>query len=186
MAGVVATGAYLLSGHDGPYAVERFRLVRTGAAWRYDATRVDPRIGAPLGRLEVHVDGGAVRLHVEAGGWVLRGAAAGGEVLWRRADEQRSARGDGFAGSSPAHLLAAASLGRTRLNLVEVTEPVLATRTTTQSWTALGAEEHDGVLVDAWQVDDLATGERRTLRLAGDVVVQAPGVRLLELDYSPA
>ena len=32
-----------------------------------------------------------------------------------------------------------------------------------------------------WEADDLATGERRRLHLAGDVVVEAPGVRLLEL-----
>ena len=122
-----------------------------------------------------------MRLHAEAGGWVLRGAAAGGQVLWRRGEQERSTAGDGFTGTSPAHLLAAAGLARPRLHLVEVTEPVLATRATTQDWTALGDEERDGVLVVAWQVDDLTTGERRTVRLAGDVVVEAPGVRLIAL-----
>ena len=131
----------------------------------------------------MHRDGGAVRLHAETGGWVLRGAAAGGQVLWRRGEQERSAPGDGFTGSSPALLLACARAGRMRL--VEVTEPVLATRTTTQDWTALGREEREGVVVDAYQVDDLETGERRTVRLAGDVVVEAPGVRLLALTLTP-
>ena len=127
------------------------------------------------------MDGATTRLHVEAARWVLRGAAAAGEVLWRRGDAEHVAPGDGFTGTSPAFLVASARLARDRLQLVEITEPVLATRTTTQSWTALGSEDLDGVLVDAWQVDDLATGERRTVRLAGDVVVEAPGVRLVEL-----
>ena len=175
MAGLSATGAYLLSGHDGPYAVERFTCGPVDGGWRYDATRDDGW------RIELELAGGTVRLHVEGGGWVLRGAAAGGRVLWRRGEQEREADGDGFTGSSPGLLVLGARLDRPRRQLVEVTEPVLATRTTTQAWTSLGTADHDGVEVATWQVDDLATGERRTVRLAGDVVVEAPGVRLVEL-----
>ena len=174
MAGLSATGAYQLSGHDGPYALERFTCGPTPEGWRYDAVRGN-------GRIELELSGATVRLHVEGGGWVLRGAAAGGEAVWRRGDEERTAAADGFTGTSPGLLVACARLGRERLRLVEVTEPVLATRATTQAWTALGTAVHDGIGVDSWQVDDLATGERRTVRLAGDVVVEAPGIRLVEL-----
>jgi hypothetical protein len=177
----VTSGAYLLSGHDGPYALERFTCGPDAGGWWYDATREEPGSGRRLGRLEVHLHGRTTRLHAETGGWVLRGAAGGGEAVWRRGQEERTAAADGFTGTSPGLLVVSARLAPAQLHLVEVTEPVLATRTTTQHWTALGSEEHDGVAVDAWQVDDLATGERRTVRLAADVVVEAPGVRLLEL-----
>lgn len=178
MAGLSASGTYLLSGHDGPYAVERFTCGPTPGGWRYGATRDGG------GRLELELDGATTRLHVEGGGWVLRGAASGGAAVWRRGDEERSAPADGFTGSSPGLLVACARLARARLQLIEVTEPVLATRATTQSWTSLGTTVHDRVAVDSWQVDDLATGERSEMRLAADVVVEAPGVRLTSLTRS--
>jgi hypothetical protein len=181
---LTATGAYLLFDHDGPFAVERFTCGPTADGWRYDATREDPVSAAPLGRLEVRLEGGAVLLHAEAGGWVLRGAAAGGEVLWRRGDQERATAGDGFAGTSPVHLLIGARTGRARLHLVELTEPVLAPRTTSQQWRDLGEREHEGLAVQAFQVDDLATGERSAVHLAGDVVVAAPRLRLLTLTRS--
>jgi hypothetical protein len=168
-------GAYLLSGHDGPYAVERFTSGPVDGGWRYDGVRDGG------GRLELSLHGATTRLHAEAGGWVLRAAASGGEVVWRRGDQERVTPADGLAGSSPAFLVVCAALAQERLHLLEVTEPVLATRTTTQQWRRLPSEEHDGVAVDVWQVDDLSTGERRRVRLAGDVVVEAPAVRLLEL-----
>ena len=177
----MTSGAYLLSGHDGPYALERFTCGPDGAGWRYDATRTDPGSGATLGRLELHLHGTTTRLQVEAGGWVLRGAAGAGEVLWRRGEQERVVAGDGFTGSSPAFLVVSARLGQARQQLVEVTEPVLATRTATQQWRRLPEEAHDEVVVVVWQVDDLATGERRTVRLAADVVVEAPDVRLTAL-----
>jgi hypothetical protein len=178
---VTTTGAYLLSGHDGPYAEERFTCAGDDDGWWYEATRHHPSTGALTGRLELRVDAGTTRLHVEAGGWVLRGAASGGQALWQRGELERTAAADGFTGTSPGFLVAGARLPPGLRHLVEVTEPVLATRTTSQQWNALGSQEHQGVLVDAWQVDDLATGERRTVRLAGEVVVEAAGVRLTHL-----
>jgi hypothetical protein len=181
---VQATGAYLLSGHDGPYAVERFSLASSGDGWGWTATREEPGSGAPLGRLELHREGGAVRLHVEAAGWVLRGAAADGEAVWRRGAEERAAAADGFTGSSPAFLLATAGLagaGAVRLRLVEVTEPVLATREVLQDWAAPRPVVRDDVEVVGHRVRDPASGAGGELWLAGLLVLAAPGVRLLSL-----
>lgn len=180
MAGLTTSGVYLLSGHDGPYALERFTCVGDGGRWSYDGACEDPATGVPLGSLVLRLDGGTVRLHAEAAGWVLRGAAAGGSVLWRRGSDEREAAADGFTGTSPAHLVVAARLGLPRTDLVEVTEPVLATRLVRRAWTRLGSEQD----VDAHEVTDLATGETGRVHLAGDVVVDAPGVRLLALTRS--
>ena len=180
MAGLTTSGAYLLSGHDGPYALERFTCVGDGGSWSYDGVREDPATGVPLGSLALRVDGATVRLQVEAAGWVLRGAAAGGSVLWRRGSDEHDAAADGFTGTSPAHLVVAVRVGRPRLVLVEVTEPVLATRLVQRSWACLGAQEE----VDVHEVADLATGERGRVHLAADVVVDAPGVRLVTLTRS--
>ena len=132
---------------------ERFVHGDTADGWAYDGERD----GGWLLRVRL---GDEVRLHAEAGGWVLRGGTAGPTVLWRRGDDEHEAVADGFAGSSPAYDLVllrrlhlAAGEVR-RLRLVAVTEPVLATRLVEQAWTgtAFGAV-----------VEDLATGERRTL-----------------------
>ena len=136
--------------------------------------RTDAATGAPRGRLWLRVDerGVTTRLEVEAGGWVLRGGCLGDEVLWRRGDEEASAAADGFTGTSPAYALAAVrrlrlAVGESRrLRLVEVTEPVLATRLVEQVWTRTGP--------DAYEAADLATGDVRRLRLEGDRVVR-PG-----------
>lgn len=177
---MTSSGAYLLSGHDGPYALEHFSCVDEGARWSYEARREDPATGSPLGRLVLTLEGASVRLHVEAGGWVLRGAAAGGEAVWRRGDAERAAAADGFTGTSPGHLIVAARLCRPRLLLVEVTEPVLATRLVQRAWTPLTGRDE----LDVHDVADLATGERGLVHLSGDVVVDAPGVELRSLTRS--
>jgi hypothetical protein len=135
------------------------------AGWAYDGIRTDRATGIPLGRLHLQVDAGGVttRLHVEGGGWVLRGGCVGGSVLWRRAAmEGEGTEGEagalGFTGASPAYDVAVAlrlrlAVGeRRRVRLVEVTEPVLATRLVDRQWSRPTA--------DRWVVDDLATGER--------------------------
>ena len=121
------------------------------AGWSYD----EP------GRLHLQVDAAGVttRLHAEAGGWVLRGGCVGGSVLWRRGDGEHEAQALGFTGGSAAYDVAVAlrlRLGvgeRRRVRLVEVTEPVLATRLVDQEWSRPAP--------DRWLAVDLATGERR-------------------------
>ena len=111
-----------------------------------------------VGRLELVV-APRVRLHVEAGPWVLRGGVVGPDVLWRRGEREHEAVADGFTGAGPAYALALLPLlsaAPRRLRLVEVTDPVLATRLVDQEW----SRSDDGVAVT-----DLATGERRTLTL---------------------
>lgn len=170
-------GAYLLSGHDGPYALERFASGPDGDGWTYDAVRLDPRTGRALGRLVLHLDAtGDVRLHVEGGGWVLRGGTVGPDVLWRRGDQEREQVADGFTGTSPAYALAtvqrtALDEGATRrLRLVEVTEPVLATRVVDAAWSRPGG--------DRWEAVDLATGERHAWQVEDGLVVAGPGLTL--------
>ena len=171
-------GSYLLSGHDGPYAVERFACTADDGGWTYDATRSDPASGAPLGRLHLRVDasGGTTRLHVEAGGWVLRGGCVGDQVLWRRGEHEHEATASGFCGTSPAYALAlvarlALAVGeQRRARLVAVTEPVLATRLVDQAWTRTAH--------DRWQIEDLATGERQEVVVEDGLVVAGTGLTL--------
>lgn len=142
--------------HDLPGGVvERRRWDGT----TYTATHWRGRV--QVGRLVLVVTP-QVRLHVEAGGWLLRGGCAGPEVLWRRGTAEdggpeREAVADGFTGASPAYALALLPrLGEVprRLRLVEVTDPVLATRLVDQEWSRVGT---------LLMVTDLATGARRTL-----------------------
>ena len=166
--------------------VERFSCAPGPAGWRYVGTREDPSSGAALGRIDLVLQaGGGARLEVTAGTWTLRGGVVGDEVLWRRGEEERTERGHGFTGPSPSYAVVLARLGAGARRLVEVTEPVLATRVVEQRWSHVGQEVRHGLTVDSWQVDDAATGTRAVLHLAGDVVLSAPGVRLLELDGAP-
>jgi hypothetical protein len=120
------------------------------AGWRWD----EP------GRLHLQVDADGVtsRLHAEGGGWVLRGGCVGGSVLWRRGDVEHEAQALGFTGDAPAYDVAVAlrlrlDVGeRRRVRLVEVTEPVLATRLVDLEWSRPAPGR--------WVVVDLATGER--------------------------
>ena len=119
-----------------------------------------PRTGDGFGRLHLRVDpsGVTTRLHVEAGRWVLRGGCVGSSVLWRRGEQESEAVALGFTGESPAYDVAVAlrlrlSVGqRRRVRLVEVTEPVLATRLVDGEWSRPAPGR--------WVVDDLATGAR--------------------------
>ena len=176
-----ASGRYLLAlGPHDPPVEEAFTCGPQGDGWCWRATRRDPVTGAGLGRLVLEVGaGGSVRLHAEHGGWTLRGGEVGGAVLWRRGDEEHETVADGFAGSSPG--LAAATVSRLRgqgvavgesrrLRLVEVTEPVLATRTVDTSWTRTAG--------DRWRVVDLATGTGRDLALQDGLVVAGTGLTL--------
>ncbi|HEU0103074.1 MAG TPA: hypothetical protein VFR07_12225 [Mycobacteriales bacterium] len=181
-------GAYLLSGPDGPYAVERFSCGAGPAGWRYVARREQPGTGAPLGRLDVVLDarGRVLRAAVDAGGWQLRGGVVGPEVLWRRGDAEHSARAAGFSGTSPVWLLAATRLlgagpdGRaaTRLRWVRLGDEALATHLVDERWAGTPTGQAG---VHRWEAADLATGVLRVCVVAGDLVLDAPGVALQDL-----
>ncbi|WP_103500608.1 MULTISPECIES: hypothetical protein [Streptomyces] len=185
-----------------PLGEEHFQCAPGPSGWRYVARRTDTA-GRSTGSLDLALDdlGRPIRLEARAGDWQVRGAALDG-VRWVRTDPAGEQAQEGhvaahaFTGGSPAYLLAVARLLRpppsgVRVRLVSFTEPVLAPRTVDQSWTLLGSEDHhdeDGgtLTVHGYQVADLATGERHTVHLAGDVVLSAPGVQLEDLDTPPS
>jgi hypothetical protein len=169
----VRRGAYLLSGHDGAYAVERFTASETEDGWRYVAVREHPATGADLGRIELLADdtGRLGRLEMTAGGWLLRGGVVGPEALWRRGGEERSEQAHAFTGSSPAFAVVCSRLagaGR-QLRLVAVHDASLATSTVDQLWAPAGS---------GWESTDLSTGERAHWVIDGGVVRQGRGVTL--------
>ena len=179
-------GAYLLSGLEGPYAVERFSCAPGPAGWRYVATREDPD-GRGLGRLDVVLDGAgrALRVQVRSGAWEVRGGVVGSRCVWRRGEREHADRAGGFTGTSPVWLVAAARRGAGVQRLVELSDPALAARTVLQRWALTGGRVEAGLTVERYDVDALDTGERRVVHLAGDVVVAAPGITLLELEGPP-
>ncbi len=164
-------GVYRLA--DG--ALERFTCAPGPAGWRYVSDRLD---------LTVDDRWVVVRLVVARVGWQLRGGVVGPDVIWRRGEQALSVRADGFTGPSPAYDVAVArqlglGIGQTRRRrLVEVTEPVAATRTVEVQW----ARRADALGTERYEVDDLSTGDRRVVHLLGDVVVD----RLDDLDTPPS
>ena len=179
-------GSYLLSGPDGPFAVERFASAPGPLGWRYAATREDPVTGIPLGGLDLVLDvrGRVLRLQVTAAGWELRGGAVGAvDVLWRRGEVEHQAAAQGFTGSSPAFALAAVRRLRpddagVRARFAAIGDGALAVLLVDQHWSRTQADGPG----QAYAVQDLATGERSAVRLDGDVVRSAPGAVLLEAD----
>lgn len=184
-----------------PLGEERFQCAPGPSGWRYVAARQTPS-GEPGGSLDLTLDelGRPLRLDIRAGAWQLRGGALDG-LTWVRTDatgahaEEGNAAAHAFTGTSPAFLIATARLLRpaaepVRVRLVALTEPVLAPRTTDQSWAYAGTEHHESdgarLAVHRYTVGDLHTGERHTVHLSGDVVLAAPGVELEELDAPPS
>jgi hypothetical protein len=190
-----------------PVAVEEFSCAAGPVGWRYVATVHDPD-GRQTGGIDLTLDSGGrqVRLVVTAGGWELRGGVAGQETLWVRRPAgpggpagpdavERVAVAAGFAGRSPAFLVAAARLlrlsagSRARLRLVEVVDPALGTRVVELGWSLDAVTSYPtetGPLpLGRYRVADLSTGEPREVHLAGDVVVAAPGLELTALHSPP-
>ncbi len=186
-----------------PLADEHFHCAPGPSGWRYVAQLTTPA-GDPSGSVDLALDelGRPIRLELHAGGWQVRGAALDG-VTWVRTDPtgthatEGNVRAHAFTGPSPAFLVATARLLRltpsasaTGVRLVAFTDPVLAPRTLDQSWTLLKRETHatdnGPLIVDAYQVTALDTGEQHTVHLAGDVVLSAPGIELEDLDSPPS
>lgn len=180
-------GAYL---HESGVE-ERFACDVDGGGWRYSAERSDG------GTIELVADGRwrPSRLQVTGGGDVLRGGAAGPELLWVTRGREHSARAACFVGASPGLLVAlarslpAAEGERLDVRVLELTVPSMAARTVPQRWTLAEIVRHDAggaeLPVERYEVTDLETGEVSEVHLAGDVVVAAPGIELLDLEDPP-
>ncbi len=174
------------------------------AGWRYVSQTYDAD-SRPLGRVDLTVDDRwrQVRVQVTAGGWTLRGGVVGSEAVWVRepADAaagvgaEQTATAAGFTGRSPAFAIATARLlglgllDRRRVRLVGVTEPAAVALPVDEGWALVDVTEHPtdtGPLrVERYEVADLATAERRVVHLAGDVVLEAPGLELADLESAP-
>lgn len=189
------TGTYLYD--DG--STEAFQCAPGPAGWRYVGTTSDG------GRVDVAVDSRwrPARVEMLAGGWRLRGGVSGPGVVWLRAGAEDMADAvehrtlaHGFSGRSPG-LLAATARSLTlavgtaaRVRVLEIVEPVLATRTVDLDWTLLDVVSHDGdddaaLPVEHYRMTDLATGLAGDLHITGDVVLAGPGVELLDLHSAP-
>jgi hypothetical protein len=182
---------------------ERFSCAPGPVGWRYVSKTYAPD-GTVLATTDLTLDSRSrpLRLDVRSGDWQVRGGAVDG-VAWVRAAADPAGgqaveghdRAHGFTGTSPAFLVATARMlglavgASSRVRLVELTEPVLAPRTVDQGWQLAGVDVHDTdtgpLAVERYLVADLATGEQRTVHLAGDVVIAAPGIELEELASPP-
>ncbi|MCF0085995.1 MULTISPECIES: hypothetical protein [Streptomyces] len=182
---------------------EHFQCAPGPSGWRYVAQRTTPS-GTPMGSVDLALDelGRPIRLELRASDWQVRGAALDG-VTWVRTDPtgthatEGNVRAHAFTGTSPAFLVATARLLRltpssaaTRVRLLALTDPVLAPRTVDQSWALVQREAHatdNGPLtVESYQVTALDTGEQHTVHLTGDVVLEAPGIELEDLESPPS
>ncbi|MFY1678455.1 MULTISPECIES: hypothetical protein [unclassified Streptomyces] len=186
-----------------PLGEEHFHCALGPSGWRYVSRTTTPA-GDDRGSVDLTLDalGRPLRLELSTGPWRVRGGVSDG-LAWVRTDLagtraiEGTARAHGFAGTSPALLVAATRLLRLtpsspsgRLRLVAFTEPVLAPRTVDRSWTVVDTQTHatdnGPLLVDEYGVTALDTGERHTVHVAGDVVLAAPGVELEALDSPPS
>lgn len=197
-------GLYSLRDHDGTVvAYERFSCAPGPAGWRYNAQVLAPDGSTPTGLVDVTTDacGRQIRVEVRAGGWVVRGGVAGGETVWVRTGASGGDAGEdtapaaGFTGRSPGFLVAVARLlglragASSRVRLVALTDPALAALPVEMSWSLTTVEAYPtevGPLpVERYETEDLASGQRATVHLAGDVVLAATGVELDVLDTPP-
>ncbi|MGV9314655.1 hypothetical protein ACWDR0_21090 [Streptomyces sp. NPDC003691] len=186
-----------------PLGEEHFHCAPGPSGWRYVSRTTTPS-GDPTGSVDLAVDalGRPIRLELHRADWQVRGGALDG-VTWVRTDptgiyaDEGTASAHAFTGTSPAFLVATARLLRltpgspaTRVRLVAFTDPVLAPLTVDQSWALLDSEAHTTdsgpLVVDAYQVNAVDTGEQHTVHIAGDVVLAAPGIELEELDTPPS
>lgn len=151
-------------------AHEDFRCGPHQGGWRYRTAGLE---------LALDAAGRQRRVEFRADGRVLRGGVIGTETLWVRDGRERAVLAAGFAGDSPALLLAATRLldltpgDRIRLHLILVTGPALATREVDQGWELI-APHH-------YRLTHLDTGESGDVHLQDGMILSAPGVHLTAL-----
>ncbi|HEX2317102.1 MAG TPA: hypothetical protein VHJ17_25375 [Thermomonospora sp.] len=191
-------GAYLHLTGDEPVE-ERFQCAPGAGGWRYVGTRADGL------RADLVVDGRwrQIRVELSSPQWSIRGGLAGHDLLWvrhpagpaARPPDEHAVRAAGFVGVSPGFLVAVARWLRldpgaeAPVRLVQVEGPSLAALTVDQRWRLTGVETYETetapLPVERYEVADLATGEVHTVHLAGDVVLEAPGLELADLESPP-
>jgi hypothetical protein len=73
--------------------------------------------------------------------------------------------------------------------MVTLWQPLLAPLVVERGWTLEAVDDHETpsgpLVVERYRVDDRATGEHLILHLAGDVVLDSPGLELVDLDGVP-
>ena len=204
-------GAYALADpvHGTPLALERFTCTTGPAGWRYTSEVFDPAGEVLLGGVDLACDSRwrQTRVDVRSGSWRLRGGTSGPDVLFTRHPADASPgsrdvevdqveRARLLTGRSPAFAVTAARLlalepgARSRVTALAVTEPVLATRVVAQTWALVDVTDHEtgggeALRVERYDVVDLDTGDHRTVHLTGDVLLDAPGAELVDLDGRP-
>ncbi|MFI0357236.1 hypothetical protein [Actinomadura sp. 9N407] len=174
---------------------ETFQCAPGPGGWRYVGERSD---GV---RTDLVVDARWRQIRVELTGpqWWIRGGVTGRDLVWVRGGDgdatEHQARSIGFLGESPGFLVALsrsldlrAGEGVT-VRLVQVAGTALAALTVDRRWRLAGitpyATETDPLPVARYEVTDLATAEEYAVHLAGDVVLDAPGIELTELQSPP-
>ncbi|MEV4253685.1 hypothetical protein AB0J52_11010 [Spirillospora sp. NPDC049652] len=103
--------------------------------------------------------------------------------------EESGAGEFGDVGGGDATLSALPGGAAVDVRLVRVTGLALATLTEAWRWRLASVARHEtdsgSLPVEQYEVTDLATGEVHHVHLAGDVVLDAPGIELIELDTPP-
>ena len=197
-------GLYSLRDEDGTVvAYERFSCAPGPAGWRYHAQVLAPDGRTPTGLVDVTTNarGSQIRVEVRAGGWVVRGGVDGGETVWVRTGPSGEGTGEetataaGFTGRSPGFLVAVARLLRlragasSRVRLVALTDPALAPLPVEVTWSLTMIEQYPTqvgpLAVERYETEELASGQRAAVHLAGDVVLAATGVELDALETPP-
>ncbi|MEU5877326.1 hypothetical protein [Spirillospora sp. NPDC047279] len=176
---------------------ETFQCAPGAGGWRYVGQRSDGI------RLDLVVDGRwrQIRMELVTPDWWIRGGVTGHDLDWVRAATgaetatEHGERAAGFVGESPGFLVAVARFARlqvgeqTDVRLVRLGGPALSALTELWRWRLAGVETHETetepLPVERYEVTDLATGEVTMVHLAGDLVLDAPGIELTDLTTPP-
>jgi len=171
----VPTGTYVVAGRP-----EAFSCAPGPAGWRYASDVLDLVCDRRFRTARVQVRDGA--------DWVRGGRSVlddGAPVMtWVTSADpgtERTALADVVDADSPGALVALArrvagpgeEQVAAQLAAVRFTAPGLAGLTVRLRVARDGAERHDGLLAERWLLDDLDTGVRTSVHLAGDVVLWA-------------